>query len=206
MRAAGCGRPAPRARRLRRVALTALLLLAPAALAGCGSSAKGLIPSGQAQPLLADFEAVKRAAEQAGGECAHTEAALGKTERDFEALPATVSSALRNNLRLGIENLSVRARERCTQSAAGTNTTKTTTKTTTTPPATSTPTNTGTTNTGPTEQSEAEGNTGSQGSESGGSEAPGGGSSEAPGGESEHGGGKPHGNEEGGAGGVEISK
>jgi len=191
----------------KRAALAVLLVLAPAALAGCGSSAKGLIPSGQAQPLLADFEAVQHDAEHAGGECGSTEAALSKTEHDLETLPATVNSGLRNNLRFGIENLSVRARERCTESAAGSSTTKTTTKTTTTPPATTPPTTTGTTSIGPTEESETEQGTGSQGAEPGGSEAPGGGSSEAPGGEAEHGGGgNPRGSEEGATGGVEIGR
>ncbi|HUH81126.1 MAG TPA: hypothetical protein VLZ06_07355 [Solirubrobacteraceae bacterium] len=142
-------------RRARALGAALLALAAAAALAACGSSGKGLIPSAHAGPLLGDFETVQEAAESGGGNCSDTEAALAKTEEDFRSLPATVDAGLRANLRQGIANLRVRARELCAQPLAGqthTTTTRTTTepktttttttptapKTTTTPPATST--------------------------------------------------------------------
>ncbi len=106
------------------------------ALAACGSSGKGLIPSANAGPLVGDFETVLQAAQSGGGNCSATEAALAKTEEDFRALPSSVDHGLRANLRQGIANLHDRAHELCSQPAgSGTNTTattKTTTKTTTT--------------------------------------------------------------------------
>ncbi len=125
-------------------------LAAAIALAACGSSGKGLIPSANAGPLVGDFEAVQQAAENGGGSCSATEAALAKTEEDFRALPVTLDHGLRANLRQGISNLRDRAHELCSQPpGSGTHTTattKTTTtattpttpKTTTTPPQTTT--------------------------------------------------------------------
>jgi hypothetical protein len=146
-------RSTPVARLDRRVtvlrALTAALAgLAAALLVACGSSGKGLIPASAAGPLKSDFEEVEQAAESANGDCAATEAALLKTERDFSALPASVDSGLRNNLRQGIANLRVRAREVCVQ--PGTQTTTTNTSTTTSTPTTTTPTTTTPTSTTPT--------------------------------------------------------
>jgi len=145
-----------------RFALAALLGGALAALVACGSSGKGLIPAGSANPLLSDFEAVQHAAETGGGNCTPTNAALHKTEEDFFALPSSVNQGLRANLRVGIENLRARARELCTQPSATntttTNTTKTTPSTTTksTPSTTTntTTTNTTTTNTGESKETE----------------------------------------------------
>lgn len=146
-------RSTPAARLARRVralrALTAALAgLAAALLVACGSSGGGLIPASAAGPLKGDFEAVERAAENADGNCSATEAALLKTEQDFSALPASVDSGLRNNLRQGIANLRVRAREVCVQ--PGTQTTTTNTSTTTSTPTTTTPTTTTSTTTTPT--------------------------------------------------------
>jgi hypothetical protein len=143
------------------VALAGLAGVAAALLVSCGGSSRALIPSAHAGPLLSDFEAVRSAAENANGECSATEAALRKTEEDFNALPSTIDTGLRNNLRQGIDNLRVRSQELCaktpTQSTATTTTTEKTTTTdttpttttstetqptTTTPPTTSTPTTT----------------------------------------------------------------
>lgn len=137
-----------RVRRLARIALAGLLgVAAIAALSACGDSAKGLIPAGQAGPLLGDFEAVQRAAENAGGNCSETDSALRKTEADYAALASTVNAGLRTTLRQGIENLTARAHELCTQPAVQTSTTTTqkVTSTPATPPTTTTTTTTSTT-------------------------------------------------------------
>lgn len=133
------------------LARTVLLALAVViALSACGSSVKGLIPGVKAGPLLGDFEAVQRAAENAGGDCSQTDSALRKTEADYLALPASVNASLRTTLRDGIENLSARAHELCTQPSTRTTTTSTTqTSTQSTTPTTTTPSG--------REESEAEG-------------------------------------------------
>ena len=118
-------------------------LAAAVALAACGSSGKGLIPSANAGPLVGDFETVLQAAESGGGNCSATEAALAKTEEDFRALPSTLDHGLRANLRQGIANLRDRAHELCSQPpGSGTNTTATTKTTTTTTTTDTTPTTT----------------------------------------------------------------
>ncbi len=115
-----------------------------ALLAGCGSSARGLIPAGKAGPLASDFAAVQSAAE--AGNCPETDAEIEKTQRDFAALPASVDASLRVTLRHGIENLGVVARELCTQPISHTSTTSTTGTTPkpakTAPKPTTTPTET----------------------------------------------------------------
>jgi hypothetical protein len=122
--------------------VAALLGLAAALLISCGSSGKGLIPTADAGPLQSDFEAVSQAALSGNGSCSATEAAIAKTEQDFNALPAGVDGGLRSRLREGITNLSKRARELCAQPLTPA-TTATTQKTT--PPATTTTTETSTT-------------------------------------------------------------
>lgn len=117
-----------------RLLAAALLGLAVALLVSCGGSGKGLIPEASAGPLRADFEAVAQAAESGNGSCAGTEAALGKTEKDFLALPVAVDARLRDRLRQGIANLRQRALSMCAESApTATTTTPTTTTTETTP-------------------------------------------------------------------------
>ena len=96
-------------RRTRALPAGLLGLTAALALAACGSSGKGLIPSANAGPLVGDFEAVQQAAENGGGSCSATEAVLLKTEEDFRALPVTLDHGLRDNLRQGISNLRDRA-------------------------------------------------------------------------------------------------
>lgn len=130
-----------------RLALAAVLGLAAALLVSCGSSGKGLIPTANAGPLQADFEAVSAAARTGDGDCTATEAAIAKTEQDFNALPSSVDAGLRSTLSQGIRNLRERALELCTQPLATVTTgTATTSTTKTTPPAT-TPTTTATTTT-----------------------------------------------------------
>jgi hypothetical protein len=137
-----------------RFGLTALLVVAAAVLPACGESAKGLIPTRNAGPLQSDFEAVARAAERGNGSCTATEAAIAKTELDFNALPHSVSSGLRSTLRQGIANLRIRALALCTQPlpASTTTTTSPTTVTTKTTPTVTqtTPTPTTPTSTTPT--------------------------------------------------------
>jgi hypothetical protein len=140
--------PGPISRRTVGVRLAAACALGVGAalLVACGSSGKGLIPSASAGPLQADFEAVGQAAQNANGNCSATEAAIAKTEQDFNALPTSIDPGLRTRLREGITNLSKNAREICAQPLASTTTTGTTATTTTTPTATvTTPTDTQTT-------------------------------------------------------------
>ncbi len=141
-------------RTLIRLSCAALLGIAAGVLVSCGSSGVGLIPSASAGPLKRDFEAVAQAASSGNGSCAATESALGKTEQDFLALPATIDRGLRKRLEEGIENLHKRALAMCIQpgttatSPTSTSTQTTTTSTTTTPPSTeTTPTTTPSTTT-----------------------------------------------------------
>jgi hypothetical protein len=133
------------ARALARGAAAAAAGLAAALLVSCGSSSKGLIPVANAGPLRIDFEEVERAAQNGGGSCAATEAALAKMFSDFAALPGSVDRGLRNTLHQGMENLQRRAKELCAQPLTTTSTTGTTTTRTTTTPATTTTTTPATT-------------------------------------------------------------
>jgi hypothetical protein len=167
--------------RLIRLLCVALLGVAAALLVACGSSGKGLIPAANASPLQSDFEAVAQAAQSGEGNCARTEAAIGKTVQDFAALPTTVDAGLRNTLSKGITNLRRRALALCTQplpQATVTTTTPTTTTSTQTPP-TPTHTETATTPTTPPVTTPTSptpgGGTPAPGSEPGASNGPGGG-------------------------------
>jgi hypothetical protein len=133
-------RPSPRASILR-LALAGLLGVAAALLVSCGGSSAKLIPVADAGPLQSDFETIAQDAEAGNGSCTTTEAAILRTQQDFNALPASVDSGLRQTLRQGIENLRTRALVLCAQPLAQTTPTSTTPKTTTTSTAT-TPTNT----------------------------------------------------------------
>lgn len=127
-----------------RLLVPALLGVAAAVLVSCGGSGAGLIPTANAGPLQEDFEAVAKAAQEGSGSCTTTEAALGKTEQDFLALPASVDKALRARLGQGITNLRSRALAICAQPAPSSTTTTGTQTTTSTPQA---PTETSTTST-----------------------------------------------------------
>lgn len=197
--------PAPKPRRriaayTLRSSLAGLAGLAAALLVACGSSGKALIPVAHAGPLLTDFEAVRNAAENANGECSATEAAVSKTEEDFDALPSTVDSGLRNTLHQGIVNLRKRAHEMCIQPVGqSTGATATTEKTTTTTTPTTTTTETQPTTSTPItptpEETEEHG-------PGGGTPAPG----ETPGGERGGGVGAGEGNAAGGVGAGEGGK
>jgi hypothetical protein len=129
-----------------------MLGLAAALLVSCGASSDKLIPVADAGPLQSDFEAVAQEAEAGDGSCSATEAAIAKTEQDFDALPASVDAGLRNTLRQGIDNLRAHALALCAQPlaqpTATTTTPKTSTHGTTTP--TTTPTTSTTSSTTPT--------------------------------------------------------
>lgn len=118
------------------ILLTLALGAATAVLVACGGSgAAGLIPAASAGPLQSDFEAVAQAAQSGNGNCLGTESALGKTEQDFLALPASVDAGLRKRLREGIANLRKVALAMCAQPSPGATTAttpSTTTQTTTT--------------------------------------------------------------------------
>jgi hypothetical protein len=159
---------------IRLVAAT-LLGLATAVLVSCGSSGTGLIPPANAGPLRSDFEAVAQAAATGNGSCAATETALGKTEQDFLALPASIDDGLHRRLQEGISNLRKRALAMCIQPGdTSTGETQTSTTTTTTTEATPTITSTTTTPTASTPTTTAPPNQG------GGTEAPGEQSEESP--------------------------
>lgn len=127
----------------RRLAPAALLAGATLALASCGSSNSGLIPSEDASPLQSDFEAVARAALSGGGSCAATAQAIRTTERDFEALPSSVAPSLRARLSEGIANLRTRALLQCAKPLSSA--TSTTTSSSSSTPTTSSSTSTSTT-------------------------------------------------------------
>ncbi len=170
------------ARRLIALLPAGLLGAGTAVLVSCGSSGAGLIPSVNAGPLVADFQGVERAALKGNGNCAPTEAALRTTERDFQALPASVDAGLRARLAQGISHLHSQALELCTQPLTTTTgeSTSTTpppssppTKTTTKPPPTATtpPTSSTTeTSTAPTSTTPSSGTEGGTAPEAGGSE------------------------------------
>ena len=162
-----------------RTVSVALLGAAAALLVSCGSSGNGLIPTANAGPLQSDFEAVAQAAAVGNGDCAATESALGKTEQDFLALPASVDAGLHSRLVLGISNLRKRALAMCIQptdtatSTTGAETTPTTTSTSTETTPTTTPSTTTTTST----STETTPTTTTPPSQNGGTEASGEGSS-----------------------------
>jgi hypothetical protein len=130
-------------------ALAAMLGVVAALLVSCGGSTAKLIPTANAGPLQSDFEAIAHAAETGSGNCAATEAAIAKTEGDFNGLPTSVDTGLRETLRNGIDNLRSHALALCAQPLAQTTATNTTTKTTT--PTTTTPTTTTPPTTTPTQ-------------------------------------------------------
>jgi hypothetical protein len=172
-----------------RLLAAALLGAATALIVSCGSSGKGLIPTGNAGPLQRDFEEVAQAAQAANGSCTATEAAVLKTEKDFTTLPSTIDPGLHTRLQEGISNLRKRALAMCQQPpATATNTTPpTTTSTSTVPTVTQTTTvpSTPTSTTTPTTSGPGDG-----------TPAPGDGGGEAP----------PEGGGGGGAGGKEAGK
>jgi hypothetical protein len=134
-----------------RLLMAALLGVSAAVLVSCGSSGAGLIPSENAAPLVADFQAVEQAALKGGGDCSDTEAALRKTESDFRALPRSVDAGLRAKLHQGIVHLHGQALELCAQPLTQTTTTGESTATTgTTPPTATTKSSTAPTGTTPT--------------------------------------------------------
>jgi hypothetical protein len=127
-------------RALLRLLVAATIGLAAASLVSCGGAGKGLIPEANAGPLRSDFEAVAQAAQAGNGSCATTETALGKTEKDFLALPAGVDRGLRDKLGQGISNLRRRALAMCSQAVSTVSTTTSTQTTPTTPTQTTTTT------------------------------------------------------------------
>ncbi len=133
---------------LLRLVCAGLLGLTAALLVSCGSSGKGLIPTGDAGPLQSDFEAVAQAAQNGDGSCTATAEAIRKTEQDFSALPPSVDAGLRSTLERGISNLRSRALSLCAQPLAQTTTTSASpARTTTSTPPVTTPTVTQTTST-----------------------------------------------------------
>lgn len=125
--------------------LAGLLGVAAALLVSCGGSSDKLIPVANAGPLQSDFEEVAQTAEAGNGNCSATQTAIAKTEQDFNGLPSTVDTGLRETLRQGIDNLSARALALCKQPLVQAATSATTKTATSTHTATTTPTQTQTT-------------------------------------------------------------
>jgi len=179
--------------RIAQVLSAGLLGVAGPLLASCGSSGGGLIPTANAGPLQSDFEAVAQAAEHGNGNCAATDEAIQKTERDFAALPGSIDTGLRKRLHEGIGSLRADALEICKQpapQATVTSTSPRTTPTTRTTPTATTPTQTTST---PTQSTPA--TTPTTTGTGGGTPAPG-----SSGGEGSSGAGSGGGSEQGGAG------
>jgi hypothetical protein len=156
----------------------ALGLAAALLVSSCGGSGKGLIPLANAGPLQSDFEAVANAAREGNGNCVATNRALERTQQDFQRLPGSVNTALRNRLSEGITNLRDRALALCEQPLATTSTSTPATTTTQTTPTTTTgtqttPTATTGTQTTPTTTTNTQTTTPAQG---GGTQGPGEGS------------------------------
>lgn len=170
-------KPAARRLALRVLPLATAVLLGVAAalLVACGSSGIGLIPAASAGPLQSDFEAVAQAAQSGDGNCLATESALGKTQQDYLALPASVDAGLRRRLREGIDNLRKVALQMCAQPSPAT--TATSTQQSPTTPTTTTETTTTTEATPPpappTTPTPGTGNSGGTPAEEEGEESPG---------------------------------
>jgi hypothetical protein len=167
----------------KKLSLAAIFAASALLIAACGGSGAGLIPEGNAGPLRADFEAVASAAEEGHGNCESTRSALTRTQKDFSALPSSVSSQLRSKLSEGISHLESQALKLCLQPSLNGATTTATTASKTSSPLTSTTTTTTTTTT-EEEEPASSSTTSSAGAPApnGGAEAPNGGVEANPGG------------------------
>jgi hypothetical protein len=186
-----------------RLLVAGLLGASAAVLVSCGSTGAGLIPAENAGPLVADFQAVEKAALKGGGDCSATEAALRKTVSDFQTLPRSVNAGLRAKLHQGIVHLHGQALELCREPLSQTTTTGESTATTGTTPPTTTTTKSSTAPTGTTPTTSTTGTTPSGTTPNSGTEggtAPELGGSEGKPGES------PAGNGQGGAGSGEVEE
>lgn len=136
---------ASRRRDLLRVLVAGVLGVGVAVVvSACSGSSAKLIPVASSEPLQNDFEAVAAAAQSGSGSCANTEAALLKTDQDFDALPTSVDAGLRSRLREGIAKLHEDALAECAKQASTPSTSTTKTATTKSTPTTQTSTTTST--------------------------------------------------------------
>ncbi|MEI7691339.1 MAG: hypothetical protein WCJ50_02310 [Actinomycetes bacterium] len=142
-----------------RITFLGCVLLASAAISGCGSSA-GLIPASNASALDQSIGQVADAT--AAGDCEAAASALSDAQSQFNQLPSSVNSQLRARIASGLQRLTTSVPVQCletkpkpittptTTTTAPTTTTTTPTTTTTTPTTTTTtPTTTTTTPTTP---------------------------------------------------------
>jgi hypothetical protein len=104
-------------------ALAAAAVATVLALAACGSSSGGLIPTDTAGTLNSDLGNIH--AGVAAGDCAVTNAAIETATIDFENLPSSIDKRLANQLIQGFKSLTTSAELQC-QSAAGNGSTGTT--------------------------------------------------------------------------------
>jgi hypothetical protein len=121
-----------------RVALAGGLGFAVSCLVACGGGS-GLLSGGQANSLNAALDQVSNAV--AAGHCAAATSALNSLRAQVAQLPASVNTALTDNLNQGISTVAVLAARQCTAAPVQT-TTNTTTKSTTTSSTTTTSTTT----------------------------------------------------------------
>jgi hypothetical protein len=134
-----------RARTLLPYLLAFALGLGAAGLAACGSSgsSRALIPSADAGPLKADFDAIASAVD--AGDCQATDRALARAQNDLDGLPTGVSVRLKNRLQAGLDRLRRQAPTECRAAQTQTQTTPSVTTDTVTTVTETTPTTTATT-------------------------------------------------------------
>jgi hypothetical protein len=160
---------------MRKPLLAVAALASALALAACGSSGGGLIPTEEAGSLNSDLTNIQ--AGVSAGDCAVTNAAIETATIDFESLPSSINQRLASQLQQGFRTLVTSAEQAClaasgngstgqtgptgsstTSSSSSSTTSSTTTTSTTTSSAattttssssaattTTTPTNTGST-------------------------------------------------------------
>jgi hypothetical protein len=95
----------------RAAGLIAATLLTSVALAACGGSSAGLIPTNNAARLGDDLSSLATALDN--HDCDGTQSELDALLNDINALPSSVSTKLSNNLLTGYEELDNTARVQC---------------------------------------------------------------------------------------------
>jgi hypothetical protein len=132
--------------------LAAAAIATALALAACGSSNGGLIPSETAGTLTSDLNNIQ--AGVAAGNCPVTDAAIESATIDFESLPSSIDKKLASQLQQGFKTLTVSAELQCGTSS-GTGSTGTTGSTSTSSTSSSSSTTSSTTTSSTTTSSAA---------------------------------------------------
>ncbi len=126
-----------------RAAVASAIVLGATALAGCGGSSKGLIPTANAGTLQNDFANVEQFV--SSGDCAKALGWIHQAQLHLAALPSSVNAGLRAQLALGIQDLATSAVSECAQNVTTSTTTTSTTSSTSSSATTSTSATTTTT-------------------------------------------------------------